>query len=47
MHSNIQHDEDKPQTVSCLSDSINPGEEFEIAPLRGKRVIRDLVVDKS
>ncbi len=31
---------------ACLT-IVNPGEEYEVAPLNGKRVIRDLIVDEA
>jgi succinate dehydrogenase/fumarate reductase-like Fe-S protein len=32
------------QAHACLT-IVNPGDEFEVAPVRGKRVLRDLVVE--
>jgi succinate dehydrogenase/fumarate reductase-like Fe-S protein len=29
---------------ACLT-LVNPGEELEVAPLKGKRVVRDLIID--
>ncbi len=34
------------QAHACLT-IVNPGDEFEVAPVRGKRVLRDLVVEDT